>query len=169
MPDLFTRGTAVFEYWLAHPEGLTVRPLNARVEHAVGAAPFGPASAVVVRAPSGRTRRIPAHRLVAVDPAKAELFLDGAGGNDPVHDRVVRAAAWTAPRVRTGARAFGRAVAVSARWLAPRARAAAILAARRTHAGARWLTPRVVAGCRRGAGYVRSTTIVASRGITPKR
>jgi len=172
MPDVFTRGTAVFDYWLAHPEGLTVRPLNARVERTVGPAPFGPATAVVVRAPSGRTRRIPAERLVAVDPERAELFLAGAEGSDPVHEHVARAAgramrltatgaAWTAPRARTGARAFARGVATSARWLAPRARAAAILAARRTHAGARWLAPRAVAGCRRAAraaGQLRSAS-----------
>lgn len=176
---VFWRGSAVFDYWLAHPEGLTVRPLNARVERAVGPAPFRPAVAVVVRAPGGRLRRIPAEKIVAVDPANEELILAGAEGNDPVHEHVARVAgraarataagaAWTAPRAGATAAAGARGFAAGVRWLAPRlrvaavvgarnTRVAAIFAARKTRTGARWLAPRVVRAWRRGTAQAAET------------
>lgn len=160
MGHIFARGTAVFDYWLAHPEGLTVRPLNARVERAVGPAPFQPAVAVVVRAASGRTRRIPADAIVAVDPANEELFLAGSEGDDPVHEHVARVAgralqliatgvAWIASCVVEGAVLVVRAAAAATRWATPRARVAALTSAR-------WLAPRAASGCRRVVGAGRS-------------
>lgn len=160
MAHVFARGTAVFDYWLAHPEGLTVKPLNARVERAVGPAPFQPAVAVVVRGASGRTRRIPADAIVAVDPANEELILAGPEGQDPVHEHVARvagrtlrltatAAAWFASCVVEGAALVVRAVAAGTRWTTPRARDAAVTSAR-------WAAPRAAAGGRRAVSAGRS-------------
>src|SRR6267378_1983607 len=38
---VFSRGSTVLDYWLAHAEGLTVQPLGARVEHVIVKAPVG--------------------------------------------------------------------------------------------------------------------------------
>jgi hypothetical protein len=139
MAEVFQRGSAVLDYWLAHPEGLTVRPLNARVERAVGPVPFGPAEALVVRKPGGRTRVIAADAIVAVAPASEELYLDDPGG-DPVHKR---------------AAALARVALAGGAWLAPRvarqSRRAAVAVYRASRAGGAWLAPRLALGCRRAA------------------
>src|SRR5579883_3160648 len=107
---VFTRGSSVLDYWLAHAEGLTVQPLGARVEEVVLAPPVGRAQALLVRSRSGRLRTIPADAIAAVEPSPGRLLLDGARRGRPV-----RAAA-----SGTGTAAFA-ATAAAGRWARPRA------------------------------------------------
>ena len=135
MAEVFQRGSAVLDYWLAHPEGLTVRPLDARVERAIGPVPFGPAEALVVRSRSGRERVIPAEQVAAVVPANDELILDRSerGGGDPIHDSVARVVGGAGRNLVAGALVV---------W------DGAVFSCRAGRAGAVWAAPRVASGCR---------------------
>jgi hypothetical protein len=94
---VFSRGSSVLDYWLAHAEGLTVRPLDAVVEQVVARPPSGRAETLIVR-PRGtrRLREIPAAEIAAVEPATQSLLLERRVGPK----RVRRAA-------RSGARMGG--------------------------------------------------------------
>src|SRR5437764_12951984 len=54
---IFSRGSSVLDYWLAHAEGLTIQPLGARVEEVVVVAPVGRAESLIVRSRVTRRRR----------------------------------------------------------------------------------------------------------------
>jgi hypothetical protein len=170
---IFSRGSTVLDYWLAHAEGLTVQPIGARVEEVVATGPVGRTETLIVRSRVTRRRRkIPAASIAAVEPSLGHLLLDEeepaaapriprpsperldavrerAGETARRGGRVARAHAVEAARLtNTGSRS-----AIS--WLRPRAvraGAAAVrhgrLAAARTGAGIAWLAPRVVAGAR---------------------
>jgi hypothetical protein len=101
---VFSRGSAVLDYWLTHPEGLTIRPGNGRVERATGPVPFGPAESLVVRRRNGRLRRIPAAEVIAVDPAREQLILEAHEKRPAVAGRAV--AAWLGPRIAHGCRSL---------------------------------------------------------------
>ena len=74
---IFSRGSTVLDYWLAHAEGLTIQPLGARVEEVVVVAPVGRAESLVVRSRLTRRRRtIPADAIAAVAPSTGDLLLD---------------------------------------------------------------------------------------------
>ena len=74
---IFSRGSTVLDYWLAHAEGLTIQPLGARVEEVVVVAPVGRAESLVVRSRVTRRRRtIPAASIAAVAPSTGDLLLD---------------------------------------------------------------------------------------------
>ena len=74
---IFSRGSTVLDYWLAHAEGLTIQPLGARVEEVVVVAPVGRAESLVVRSRVTRRRRtIPAAAIAAVTPSTGDLLLD---------------------------------------------------------------------------------------------
>jgi hypothetical protein len=118
---VFTRGSAVLEYWLVHAEGLTVVPPRARVVRVVAAARTGRADALIVRSRLTRRRRsIPASAIAAVEPASGQLLLDG-----PQTHRL-QAVGRACGRC---ARYAGGRTEASAEWLAPRVRAAARAAA----------------------------------------
>ena len=69
---IFSRGSTVLDYWLAHAEGMTIQPLGARVEEVVVVAPVGRAETLVVRSRLTRRRkRIPADAIAAVAPRPA--------------------------------------------------------------------------------------------------
>ena len=155
---VFTRGSTVLDYWLAHAEGLTVQPLGARVEEVVLAPPVGRAQTLLVRSRSGRLRSIPAEAIAAVEPSSGRLLLDGARRRRPVRA--------SASGTRTAALAVWTATAAAARWARPRAvrllRTVATDIAvgfaqvvTWTAAGLRWLAPRVVAFSRLAAARAR--------------
>lgn len=157
---VFTRGSTVLDYWLAHAEGLTVQPLGARVEQVVLAPPVGRAQALLVRSRSGRLRTIPAEAIAAVEPSSGRLLLDGARRGRPLRT--------SATGTRTTARAAWAATAAAARWTRPRAvrliRTVATDIAvgfaqvvAWTAAGFGWLAPRVVAVSRVAAERGRAT------------
>ena len=181
---IFSRGSAVLDYWLVHAEGLTIQPLGARVEEVVVTAPVGHAESLIVR--SRRTRRrkaIPAASIVSVEPSTGELLMDArqdvgsrlraprlsperiasARVNAGRGRRFVRAHAGNAMRLtRTGAvAAFS--------WLRPRAVQVGKTTARHTQLaavqtanGVVWLTPRVATRARTtGATAARLTLAVA--------
>jgi hypothetical protein len=151
---IFSRGSTVLDYWLAHAEGLTVQPLGARVEEVVVVAPVGRAESLVVRSRLTRRRRtIPADSIAAVAPSTGDLLLDAPQPRAPL--RVPRPspeliaaarahAAGTVQRTQAGTRS---AVA----WTQPRAARAGEttarygrLAAAGAAAGLAWLGPRIV-------------------------
>ena len=146
---IFSRGSAVLDYWLVHAEGLIVQPIGARVEEVVVVAPVGRAVALIVR--SRRTHRrtaIPVESIAAVQPSAGQLLLDVPASRQ----RLARvSAAGALYRTRSGAVA-------TLSWLRPRAvhacattahqsrRAAAL-----TGTGVAWVMPRL-AGAVRTAG-----------------
>src|SRR3954468_17775452 len=74
---IFSRGSTVLDYWLAHSEGMTIQPLGARVEEVVVVAPVGRAETLVVRSRLTRRRKtIPADAIAAVAPSTGDLLLD---------------------------------------------------------------------------------------------
>jgi len=188
---IFSRGSTVLDYWLAHAEGLTVQPLGARVEKVVVVAPVGHAEALIVRSRMTRRRKaIPAASIAAVKPSTGQLLLDAPEPGTrvriprPSPERIAAArlnAARGGRAVRT--QAFGAAHATRAgtlsalAWLRPRAVQAGLttarygqLAAAQTRRGIAWLTPRVVAGARiAGVTAARLTlagSVVAARGAS---
>ena len=103
---VFSRGSSVLAYWLAHAEGLVVQPLGARVERVVVTEPVGHAESLIVRSRMTRRRReIPAAAIAAVEPAAGTLLLDVEPRRRTPSRRVARTRAQTAR---------------GARWLAPR-------------------------------------------------
>ena len=125
---IFSRGSTVLDYWLAHAEGLTIQPLGARVEEVVVVAPVGRAESLVVRSRVTRRRRtIPAASIAAVAPSTGDLLLDAPEPRAPFKvprpspERIAAArayAAGSAQRTQAGTRS-------AAAWLRPHA----------THAG----------------------------------
>ena len=168
---VFTRGSTVLDYWLAHAEGLTVQPLGARVEEVVLAPPVGRAQALRVRSRSGRLRTIPAEAIAAVEPSAGRLLLDG-----PRRGRPVRSAA---SGTGTAAHAGWTATVAGARWVYPHAiqilRTVAtdiavgfVQLVRWTAAALSWLAPRIVglsrAATERGrAASERGRTAIAAQ------
>ena len=88
---IFSRGSTVLDYWLAHAEGLTIQPLGARVEEVVVVAPVGRAESLVVRSRVTRRRRtIPADAIAAVAPSTGDLLLDPPEPRAPFRSRARR-------------------------------------------------------------------------------
>ena len=88
---IFSRGSTVLDYWLAHAEGLTIQPLGARVEEVVVVAPVGRAESLVVRSRVTRRRkRIPADAIAAVAPSTGDLLLDPPEPRAPFDSRAPR-------------------------------------------------------------------------------
>lgn len=116
-PRVFSRGSPVLDYWLAHAEGMTVQPLGAVVERVLVPAPLEPPEALVVRHPSsGRERTIPADAIASVEPAAGELRLvaEARPRRAAVAARYAARAAWSvALSFATGVLVVVRA----ARWL----------------------------------------------------
>ena len=167
---IFSRGSTVLDYWLAHAEGLTIEPLGARVEEVVVVAPVGRAESLVVRSRVTRRRKtIPAAAIAAVAPSSGQLLLDPPPPRaprhlprpSPEHIAAARArAAGTADRTRAGTDA-------ALVWLRPRvarARAAAArylrLAAVALAAALAWLGPQIAAGAR----LILEGVVVLARG-----
>ena len=121
---IFSRGSTVLDYWLAHAEGLTIQPLGARVEEVVVVAPVGRAESLVVRSRVTRRRRtIPAASIAAVAPSTGDLLLDAPEPRAPFKvprpspERIAAArayAAGSAQRTQAGTRS-------AAEWLRPHA------------------------------------------------
>jgi hypothetical protein len=188
---IFSRGSAVLDYWLVHAEGLTIQPLGARVEEVVVARPIGHAEALIVRSKMSRRRKaIPAASIVAVEPSAGQLLMEvrrearprlrtprlsperiaAARLNAGRGQRLARAHVASAFRVtRTG-------TIVALTWLRPRAVRVSKTAGRHTQVaavqtarGVVWLTPRLAAGARTaGATAARLTLTVAvivARGV----
>jgi hypothetical protein len=173
---IFSRGSTVLDYWLAHAEGMTIQPLGARVEEVVAVAPVGRAEALIVRSRMTRRRRsIPAESIAAVEPSEGHLLLDaaesGAGRRilRPSPERIAAARA-SAQRTRRVARvhAVGAARGTQAgtrsalSWLGLCAfQAGATTAhhgrvvATRTAMGAAWLVPRVAARARQVLALIK--------------
>jgi hypothetical protein len=133
---VFSRGSTVLDYWLAHAEGLTVQPSGARVEEVVATPPVGRPETLIVRSRMMRRRKeIPADSIAAVDPSSGHLLLDATAAGAPL--RIPR----PSPEQLAGAR-------VTAARGGRMAQAGAVSAARLTEAGSRsalsWLRPRVV-------------------------
>src|SRR3954453_12332790 len=161
-PHVFSRGSTVLDYWLAHAEGLTVQPLGARVAEALTPPPAGRAEALIVRSPMTRRRKkIPADSIAAVEPSAGNLLLDGAADTSSLHvprpspERIAaaRAGAERGGRyARTHAAAAAYATGVGARRGGRSARRHTATAARATGAGTRsavaWARPRAARGGR---------------------
>jgi hypothetical protein len=153
---VFSRGSAVLEYWLVLAEGLMVQPLRARVEQVVVALPDGHVEALIVRSRvTGRRRAIPAAAIAAVEPSTGRLMLDTQAESSATQalrwTRATAAAtlAWSRPRVMAGRAA-----------VASRARRAAAL----TVQGVEWLAPRIERSLARLARHAeRATLITAER------
>jgi hypothetical protein len=180
---IFSRGSTVLDYWLAHAEGMIVQPIGARVEEVVFRAPIGRAESLIVRSRmTHRLTSIPADSIIAVEPSAGHLLLEATESRPglrmprPSPERVaavrassvrgirtaqhhtVRGARWT--RVRSG-------FAVS--WLRPRVVRAGSTTARhsrlvvaRTATGVAWLTPRIVANARVACATGARWTIAAA-------
>ena len=178
---IFSRGSTVLDYWLAHAEGLTIQPLGARVEEVVVVAPIGRAESLVVRSRLTRRRRMnPADAIAAVAPSTGDLLLDAPAPKPRAPFKVPR----PSPEQIAAARAYavssaqrtqaGTSSAVG--WLRPRAahaggttarygRAAAAGAAAGAASGLAWLRPRIVEGVRltvEGAVLVARGTLYAA-------
>jgi hypothetical protein len=150
---IFSRGSTVLDYWLAHAEGLTIQPLGARVEEVVVVAPVGRAESLVVRSRLTRRRRtIPADAIAAVTPSTGDLLLDPAEPRAPFRiprpspERFAAArahAAGSVQRTQAGTRS-------AAAWVRPRAARTGETTARYGRlavdggaAGLAWLGPRI--------------------------
>ncbi len=176
-PRSFSRGSAVLEYWLVHAEGLVVRPLGARVEQVVVAAPAGRAEALIIRTRfTHRRRTIPAEAIVAVEPSSGQLVL---AAQEHPRSRLLSPERVAAARRRgkqgrrlaqagaAGVLQWTRAASVaSLLWLRPRVvRAGATivrltrLAAARTMQGAAWLAPRLVTAARAAGAATRRASL----------
>src|SRR5256714_9440823 len=145
---IFSRGSTVLDYWLAHAEGLTVQPLGARVEHVIVKAPVGHAEALIVRSRMTRRRRaIPAESIAAVEPSRGHLLLDAAAlGTGP---RIPRPSPERIAAARVTASHGGRVAAAQAAGAARSTRAG-------TMSALSWLHPRAE---RAGAMLARSSRI----------
>jgi hypothetical protein len=188
---IFSRGSTVLDYWLAHAEGLTVQPLGARVVHVVVSAPVGHAEALIVRSRMTRRRRaIPAQSIAAVEPSRGHLLLDAAELTagpriprpSPERIAAARVSATHGGRVArahaAGAARSTRAGTLSAlSWLRPRAERAGVTTARhgrfavaQTARGVAWLAPRVAAGARFAgttcARLILAAAVIVARGAT---
>ena len=148
---VFSRGSTVLDYWLAHAEGLTVQPLGARVEHVIVKAPVGHAEALIVRSRMTRRRRaIPAESIAAVEPSRGHLLLDAAAlGTGP---RIPRPSPERIAAARVTASHGGRVAAAQAAGAARSTRAG-------TMSALSWLHPRAE---RAGAMLARSSRIAAA-------
>ena len=150
---IFSRGSTVLDYWLAHAEGLTIQPLGARVEEVVVVAPVGRAESLVVRSRVTRRRKlIPAAAIAAVTPSTGDLLLDTPPPRAPFKvprpspERIAAArahAAGSVQRTQAGTRSAGA-------WLRPHATRAGETSARYGRltaagaaAGLAWLGPRI--------------------------
>jgi hypothetical protein len=163
---IFSRGSTVLDYWLAHSEGMIVQPLGARVEEVVVGPPIGRAEALIVRSRmTRRLRAIPVESIAAVEPSAGHLLLDepassaGLRISRPSLDRIAGARARAARGMRaTRAGAIGAAHGMQGgtrfafAWLRLRALRAGTTTARysrsavtRTAMGVAWLAPRVAA------------------------
>src|SRR3954447_16403407 len=177
-PHVFSRGSTVLDYWLAHAEGLTVQPLGARVVQVVVTPPAGRAEALIVRSPMTRRRKkIPADSIAAVEPSAGNLLLDRAADASSLHvprpspERLAaaRVAAQRGGRyARTHAAAAARATGVGLRHGGRSARRHTAAAARATGTGTRsavaWARPRAVrAGTRAAQGAAWLAVLAAPR------
>jgi hypothetical protein len=186
---VFSRGTTVLAYWLAHAEGLTVQPSGARVEEVVATPPEGRPKTLIVRSRMMRRRlEIPAESIAAVEPSLGHLLLDPPPeGSAP---RIPRPSAKQLEAARAGAARGGRVAQAQAAnaarfteagsrsaitWLRPRALQAGAATARQTRVGAArvalgigWLAPRVVVASRAAgatvARFVLATAVLVARG-----
>jgi hypothetical protein len=157
---IFSRGSTVLDYWLAHAEGMTIQPLGARVEEVVVVAPVGRAETLVVRSRLTRRRkRIPADAIAAVAPSTGDLLLDPPEPRAPMRmprpspERVAAARAYavaSARRTESGTRS---AVA----WTRPRAQRAGAACAHYARLG--------VAGAAAGLAWLRPRLVDAGRAI----
>jgi hypothetical protein len=181
---IFSRGSAVLDYWLVHAEGLTVQPLGARVEEVVVVAPVGRAEALIVRSRVTRRRRsIPADSIAAVEPSAGELLLDAREETAPrlraprLSPEQIAAARAGATRGRRVARAQATRALSSTRagtvatlsWLRPRALVVGATTARlsrraaaATATGIAWLAPRLAAAARAAAATTARVTLAAA-------
>ena len=175
---IFSRGSTVLDYWLAHAEGLTIQPLGARVEEVVVVAPVGRAESLVVRSRVTRRRRtIPAASIAAVAPSTGDLLLDAPEPRAPFKvprpspERIAAArayAAGSAQRTQAGTRS-------AAAWLRPHATRAGETTARYGRltaagaaAGLAWLGPRIAEFAQltvAGAVLVARGTVHATRQV----
>ena len=150
---IFSRGSTVLDYWLAHAEGMTIQPLGARVEEVVVVSPVGRAETLVVRSRVTRRRKsIPAASIAAVAPSTGDLLLDTPAPRAPFKvprpspERIAAAkahAAGSVQRTQSGTRS-------AAAWLRPQATRAGETTARYGRAtaagaaaGVAWLGPRI--------------------------
>jgi hypothetical protein len=142
---VFSRGSHVLDYWLAHAEGFRVKPLGLRVESVVACEPAGRAQALIVRSGvTGRRRSIPVAAIACVDPTAGVLMLDAPPPRprrqlprpSPAQLAAARATAsrlggvthTTASRLAAGTRttasrlgrSTGESAVVAAAWLRPR-------------------------------------------------
>ena len=145
---IFSRGSNVLDYWLAHAEGLTIQPLGARVEEVVVVAPIGRAESLVVRSRQTRRRRmIPADAIAAVAPSTGDLLLEAPTPKPRAPFKV--------PRLSREQIAAARAYAVSS--------------AQRTQAGTSsavgWLRPRAAHAGGTTARYSRAAAAAAASGL----
>jgi hypothetical protein len=173
---IFSRGSTVLDYWLAHAEGLTIQPLGARVEHVVVSAPVGRAEALIVRSRMTRRRRsIPVESIAAVEPSTGHLLLDtaevAAGPRVPRPSpeliAAARAGAARGGRVaRTGAAGAARSTRAGTQsavvWLRPRAAGAARSTQAGTLSALTWLRPRAA---HVGATTARQTRFAAAQTV----
>jgi hypothetical protein len=148
---VFSRGSTVLDYWLAHAEGLTVQPSGARVEEVVARAPIGRPETLIVRSRLMRRRReIPADSIAAVEPSLGHLLLEPTVGGAA---RIPHPSAQRLAAARVNAARGGRIAGAQAAG-----------AARLTQAGSRsaiaWLHPRAV---RAGTSAARHTRFAAGR------
>lgn len=155
---IFSRGSTVLDYWLAHAEGMTIQPLGARVEEVVVVAPVGRAETLVVRSRLTRRRkRIPADAIAAVAPSTGDLLLDPPEPRAPIRlprpspERVAAARGYAAESARLTKDGARSAVA----WARPRAVHAGEASARSTRvaaagiaSGLAWLRPRLAEAAR---------------------
>jgi hypothetical protein len=181
---IFSRGSAVLDYWLVHAEGLTIQPLGARVEEVVVAAPAGRAESLIVRSRmTRRLRAIPAESIAAVEPSAGELLLDA---RDDTRQRVraLRVSAERIAAVRANAgrgQRFAQTHAIGAArstragtvaafvWLEPRAvRVGSTTAqqsrraAAQTAKGVAWSAPRLASGARTAAATMARLTLAGA-------
>ena len=174
---IFSRGSTVLDYWLAHAEGLTIQPLGARVEAVVVVAPIGRAETLVVRSRLTRRRMvIPADAIAAVAPSTGDLLLDAPTPKPRAPFKVPR----PSPEQIAAARAYAVSAAQRTQagtnsavgWLRPHAAHAGATTARYSRAaaaggasGLAWLRPRIVDTLRltvEGAVLVARGTLYAA-------
>jgi hypothetical protein len=186
---IFSRGSAVLDYWLVHAEGLTIQPLGARVEEVVVAPPVGRAESLIVRSRVTRRRRaIPAESIAAVEPSAGQLLLDSREATAPrlhaprLSPERIAAARTTAERGGRLAQRYGAGglrwahagTVAGIAWLRPRAVRVSVttvrhsrLAGARTASGIAWLAPRVAAGARTTAAtaarFALAATVILAR------
>jgi hypothetical protein len=156
---VFSRGSTVLDYWLAHAEGLTVQPLGARVEKVVVVAPVGRAESLIVRSRMTRRRMaIPAESIAAVEPSTGNLLLDAAETGPGL--RIPRPSPERVAAARASVARGGGVARANASGAARGARAG-------TQSALVWLRPRAMqagATIAHGGGVARANAAGAARG-----